>query len=61
MLCERAPMEEKKKRTYIIFDVKPELKTEFKVIAARKNISLAMWAESALLKQLAEDTKYDKK
>jgi hypothetical protein len=50
-----------KKRCYLIFDIKPELKKDFKIIAIKKNISLAMWAEKALLKQYAEDTKFDSK
>ena len=50
-----------KKRTVIIFDVHPQLKTEIKVIAARRNETMARWISRAIIKQLAEDTKYDKK
>jgi hypothetical protein len=52
---------EKKKRTFLVLDIRPELKTKIKVIAARKNVTMAMWAEQAMLVKLEEDTKYDKK
>jgi hypothetical protein len=49
------------KRMRIIFDIYPELKTQIKVIAARRNETMARWISRAIIKQLAEETKYDKR
>lgn len=50
-------MEQKKKRIQMTFDIPEDLKIRIRVAAARRNISMNMFAQRALIEYL---TKYDK-
>ena len=51
----------KKEHKCFIFAMEPELHKEIKIMAARHNISMALYITRAIAKQLAEDSKYDTK
>ncbi len=44
-----------KKRTQIAFDIDPEIKTQIKVSAARRNISINLWMMRAIMSRLKKE------
>jgi predicted transcriptional regulator len=52
-------MEEDKKRILMSFDIEPELRTEVKVLAARRNISMALWITRAIREKIQKEKQFD--
>lgn len=53
-------MENKKKRKQLAFDISPEIHQQVKILAARRNISMNLWMNRAVIERIAKETKYDK-
>ena len=52
---------ENKKRTQIAFDVNPEIRTQIKILAAIRNISMNCWLMRAIQDRIVKETKYNEK
>ena len=49
-----------KKRTQIAFDVSIEVRTQIKILAAKRNISMNLWLMRAIADRIKKETQYDK-
>jgi len=45
-------MIEKKKRTQMTFDIQPEIHHKVKILAAIRNISINLWAQRAIIREI---------
>lgn len=52
-------MTEKKKRTQMTFDISPEIHHKIKIIAAIRNISINLFAQRALIKEISRYERND--
>ena len=48
-------------RKQICFEVQPEVHTEVKIAAAKRNISMNLWLHRLIMEALAKERKYDSK
>lgn len=49
------------KRKQMAFDINPALHTEVKTYAAKRNISMNLWIQRAILEALKKEHSFDKK
>jgi len=53
--------DDKKQRRQIVFDVHPEFHKKVKILAAKRNVSMSLWINRAIIDYIAKETKYDDK
>lgn len=46
-------------RHMLATDVSPETRKEIKVLAAKRNMTMNLWLNNAIIRAIKEDTKYD--
>ncbi len=52
-------MIEKKKRKQMAFDINPEIHRQVKILAAKRNISINLFVQRALIREITRQQKYD--
>ena len=46
-------------RHMLATDVSPETRKEIKILAAKRNMTMSLWLNNAIIRAIKEDTKYD--